>query len=344
VHHRQWARGFNLPELMLSLALGLLLLAAFLKVLQHCRREFSANESVASLEDSARQALAILGNDIEHAGFYGFTNAPDPRLVRAGGVIADAAALRQPDASRPVPAVAGLPAGSHECGSNFAVDLALVVQGSNNTYAAGSDATACAPAAAAGGARAGADTLTVRHASLQITDPHAGRLQIFSRRLESHGVVSLFADGIAPGAVNADAEIRDLEVRSYYVANDSVGRPGWPALRVKALTEARGAAQFRDEEVLPGVEDLQVEFAVTDPLDPDHGIYFVEPGFPRLPDLRVLAVRVWLRIRANSTEAGFLDSRALDYADAHFAPDPLEARLRRRLVERTIALRNARMP
>ncbi len=65
-----------------------------------------------------------------------------------------------------------------------------------------------------------------------------------------------------PAPVDAHTEVRDVEVRTYYVANNSVGRRGWPALRVKTLTESRGAAQFRDEEVLPGVEDLQVEFGV----------------------------------------------------------------------------------
>jgi prepilin-type N-terminal cleavage/methylation domain-containing protein len=37
------ARGFNLPELMISLAIGSLLLAAFLSILDRARREFTAN-------------------------------------------------------------------------------------------------------------------------------------------------------------------------------------------------------------------------------------------------------------------------------------------------------------
>ena len=60
--------------------------------------------------------------------------------------------------------------------------------------------------------------------------------------------------------------MRDLEVRTYYIANEFRGqRPDWPALRVKSLTESGGAAQFRDEEILPGVEDLQVEFGSARP-------------------------------------------------------------------------------
>ena len=82
---------------------------------------------------------------------------------------------------------------------------------------------------------------------------------MYSQSLSVAAPLLLFADGRAPGPVDADHVVRDLEVRTYYIANNSVQRPGWPALRVKSLTESRGAAQFRDEEILPGVEDLQVE-------------------------------------------------------------------------------------
>ena len=128
------------------------------------------------------------------------------------------------------------------------------------------------------------------------------------------------------------------------VANDSVGRRGWPALRVKALTEARGAAQFRDEEVLPGVEDLQVEFGVRDPADPDQKLSFIAPDLPGLRQRRVVAVRLWLRIRADRTEPGYVDSRPLGYAGVEFMPDAFEAKQRRTLLTRTVALRNTALP
>jgi hypothetical protein len=133
-------------------------------------------------------------------------------------------------------------------------------------------------------------------------------------------------------------------VRKYYITNDSVDRRHWPALRVKALTESRGAAQFRDEEVLPGVEDLQVEFGVRDPADPRGRLSFVAPDFPGLRSRTVAAVRLWLRIRADRTEAGYFDPRPLRYADVQFVPDALESRQRRLLVQRTVALRNLNSP
>ena len=105
------------------MALGLLLLAAFFAVLQRCRDEFSTGESLAALQDNARQALTVIVRDIEHAGFFGFATGPGVRYTRAGTVLAEGSQLRQPDAAHAIPAVPGLPAGTHDCGVNFALDL-----------------------------------------------------------------------------------------------------------------------------------------------------------------------------------------------------------------------------
>jgi type IV pilus assembly protein PilW len=335
---RRGARGFSLLEILIAMAIGLFLLAAFLAVLQRCRDQFATQESLARLQDSARHVGSVLAADLEHAGFYGFTHTPRVRVVRGGVVLAEGAALRQPDVANVLAAVGSMPAGSHDCGINFAIDLELPVQGSDNSFSPGAGARDCAPTAVAGGARAGSDTLTVRHASLKSVPAHAGRLQLFTRRLAAFGFQDLFFDGQPPGPLDDDNQVRDLEVRTYYIANNSVGRAGWPALRVKALTEAAGAAQFRDEEVLPGVEDLQVEFGVL-----ENGLVrYVAPDLATLRGRQVIAVRVWLRIRADTTESGFFDGRSLDYAGVSFVPTRSESTQRRVLVERTIALRNLR--
>jgi type IV pilus assembly protein PilW len=295
---------------MVALTIGLILIAAFLSALRQSRSLFATNESVASLQDASRHAMSVLVPDIEHAGFYGF---------KGSGI-----------------RVVSLPAGIDDCGADFAVALERAVQASNDRWP---DVGArCAPTASAGGWRAGTDTLTLRHASLSASVPRIGRLQAFSRRLESQSPIDVFADGRAPGGVGENHEIRDVEVRTYYIANDSVGRPGWPALRVKALTESNGAAQFRDEEVMPGVEDLQVELGIA---GNDARAHYLAPDADAVRTRPIVAVRLWLRIRAESTESGFRDARPLAYAGRVFQPTQLEERQRRMLIERTVALRNA---
>src|SRR5690242_15502806 len=158
---------------MVALSIGVILIAAFLVILQRSRRDFVAAESLSRLQDTSRHALSVLVSDIEHAGFYGFSGAGDVRLVRGAVTLATADALAQPTASSLVPAVAGLPSGAHDCGTNFAVDLLRPVQGSDNAFALGPAARDCAPTASAGGAAILADTLTLRHASLGTVPPRA---------------------------------------------------------------------------------------------------------------------------------------------------------------------------
>ena len=333
-------RGFNLIELLIAQVVGLALLVAFLVVLQRSQRDFAGSESLARLQDSARHALGVLAADIEHAGFFGYSTGARFRLVSRGTTLADQPDLLQPMEGRSINAVAGLPGGAHDCGINFAVDLERVVQGSDNHYRIGRDAGDCEPTDAAGGAKDGADTLTVRHASLAVTAPRAGRLQLYASALSSALPLAIFSDGRAPGPVDDDHQVRDLEIHTYYIANHSVDRPGWPALRVKSLTESRGAVQFRDEEVMPGVEDLQVEFGVASLEGGEPVVRYVDADTSLANSGRVVAVRLWLRLCADLTEPGYSDDRPLGYANVSFRPDGREARQRRLLVTRTVALRN----
>jgi type IV pilus assembly protein PilW len=113
----------------------------------------------------------------------------------------------------------------------------------------------------------------------------------------------------------------------------------------------RGLALI-DEEVLPGVEDLQIQFGV-DPDLPgtdDRGavnLYvnandpILTPGDPAFnDDFEILAVRIWLRVRAERVENGFTDTTNYVYADQNVAAPGDQ--FRRVVVSKTIYLRNAR--
>jgi Type IV Pilus-assembly protein W len=86
-----------------------------------------------------------------------------------------------------------------------------------------------------------------------------------------------------------------------------------------------------------------VEFGIGSD-DGSHATRFVPPASAALRDQRVTSVRLWLRIRADTTERGFVDMRALHYSDASFVPSAAESSQRRLLIERTVALRNAWLP
>jgi len=101
---------------------------------------------------------------------------------------------------------------------------------------------------------------------------------------------------------------------------------------------------IQDREVIPGVEDMQIQFGIdTDPPGaPDRGAIdrYVNPGDALLGTSVVLAVRVWLRVRAERIEVGFVDGTTYNYADENATYND---NFRRVVVSKTIYLRNARI-
>ncbi len=143
-------RGFNLLELLSALVISLGLISAFLTLVHRNRVVFARNESMASLQDSARHALDTLARDLEHAGFSGFS--PGGRFER----------------------VSALPPRVHECGINYAVNLARPVQGTDNRYRAATAAADCLPTTTAGGASA--SRTRSRFATCRSTPPRLMRV------------------------------------------------------------------------------------------------------------------------------------------------------------------------
>ena len=104
-----------------------------------------------------------------------------------------------------------------------------------------------------------------------------------------------------------------LVANGYYVDQDSDERAGTPSLRRKQLDVAGGAPTIVDLQIVPGVEDLQVEFGA-DFNDDQNADYFVQPNTAIPAGDQIVAVRVWLLVRAEQQETGFTDGRTYNYA------------------------------
>jgi type IV pilus assembly protein PilW len=94
--------------------------------------------------------------------------------------------------------------------------------------------------------------------------------------------------------------------------------------------------------VAPGIEDLQIELGID--LDAETAAGFgavdgyVEPNAVP-PGARILAVRVWLLVRAIDPENGFTDTRELRYSDRVWPAR--DDRHRRAVYSATIFVNNA---
>jgi type IV pilus assembly protein PilW len=316
--------GLTLIELMVALAIGSFLMIGAITVFLQSRATFRVTESVARLQETGRLVLDMIEPDIRMAHYWGLTNRAHRILGRASAT----------DPAGPGPAT---------CGNNWAIDLDNRI-GTNNRYGW----TACPGLSPV---ETGADTLTVRRASQNPTA--AAALTARTLYIQSaRGMNSvLFAGTVIPAGYedSAGSSTHRLVVNGYYVSRASTLGSTVPSLRVKTLLTG---GVIQDQEVLPGIEDFQVQYGVdTDAerepfrgaidryVDADDPI--LDPGDAAFIDgAEILAVRIWLRVRAERPETGFTDSARYVYADQDSGP--FNDGFRRIVVSKTIYLRNAR--
>ena len=302
--------GVTLVELLIAMTIGLVLIIGATQVYVDSHTAYAVNETTARLQENARYALSVLEPDIRMSGNWGLTNVSDG----IGG--------------KALPTDVQLPlggAGATTCGVNLPLLLGFPVQGTNASYAAtcaAGDATVLGNNAA----MPNADTITVRRASA-ITVPPAtasGPLRICSTRTSG----LLVTDITGTFCQDVNARIYNLIVNLYYVDQSST-QAGVPSLRRKALNFGPGpgfAPLFQDDEIVPGVEDLQVQYGVdltggagatsgaaTEYLNA--GAALTNLLTNAVAPAQIVAVRIWLLVRSDAPEGPFTDDRIYEYGD-----------------------------
>lgn len=308
--------GLSLVELMVAMVVGLLLIIGATQVYVNGHTAYNANESVSRMQETARYAMSIVEPDIRMSNYWG--------LVKGAASIVSGQSQQTATSS---PNWGGVTA----CGNNFATDLNTNLQADDNSYlltwdgsttphaTCNSLSTTDSPSVVWNTSpMLSSDTLTVRRASAFKGTSTANWLQICSSRTE--GV--LIWDGRTCNA--ASQQINNLIVDAYYVDQNSKQQTGFPSLRRKTLISATGnQSAFFDQEVIAGVEDMQLQFGI-DPASPSTGVAarYVNPTDLKAAlaaNGQVVAVRVWLMVRSDTPEYGFTDTNTYTYADRQVA-------------------------
>lgn len=315
------SRGVSLVELLVAITIGGLLIFGATQVYVDSRKTYEVNEVTARLQETARYALSVIEPDIRMSNYWG--------LVKGAGLVTGSAAQTEASAGAPT-----------SCGTNFAHDLLRNIEGRNNTYG-----LTCSAYGA--GAVTSADTLIVRRAAaIASSAPTTGRLQICSTHVSAELVTDSTGCTTAP-----EGRINDLVVHAYYISRDSVDAAGTPALRRQTLI---AGPAFRDDEIIPGIEDMQIQFGIDPTGVNGSALRYVNPNEVSDGE-QIVAVRIWLLVRSDKPEVGFTDGRIYEYGDrtaigtTKNLSDPGAATLRyapedgyrRLLVSRTIQIRNA---
>ena len=317
-----WRRQFGLTmvEMMVALAIGSFLMIGAIQIYTQSREAFVMNESIARVQETAQFALDTIEADLRMASNWGRTSRA--LNIEGRSLIGD-----------PNPNGLNVPL---DCGEDWVLELGVPVDGFDNVMG-----MTCP---SQGGDQPLSDVLTVRRASVAPVPLQNGRMQLQTTRVQGE----LFDDGTVPAAFSpADSTTHNLMVSSYYVAADSALIPGVPTLRRKVLGVQGANSAVFDQEIAPGVENLQVQFGIDMNEDntvdryvnPGDEIYNPEaPGYS--PGARVLTARVWLVVRGLSLEPGVQDLRNYDPGNA--ALGVYNDSIRRMQVSKTILLRNAR--
>lgn len=320
--HRTSEGGMTLVELMVSLAIGSFLIIGAVQVYNQSRQAYVINDSIARVQETAQFAMDTIEADLRMASNFGMVSRGDTLVGGASTGNANPTGLTVPT--------------NQPCGADWTLAVFRPIEGNNNAYAL--------PCPADNTAQGNSDVLTVRRASLDPVAFDATRLQVQSNRVGGE----IIDDGTIPtGYTVADSRTHNLVVNSYYVDANSDLIPGVPTLRRKSLGSLGGGPAILDQEVAPGVENLQVLFGV-DMTGNGNVDRYVNPGDAIItpgaagyvPAASILTARVWLIVRSITPEIGITDTKAYRPGDIDLGV-PVDS-FRRLMVSKTILLRNAR--
>lgn len=260
------SRGLSLVELLISIALGLIMLTALIALYGNVSRTNNEMAKTNQLIENGRFAIQLLQEDVAHAGFWGPVDSVAPTAV--------------PD---PCLAYANWPTDAALLATYKANLIAIPVQG----YADGSTLAGCGAGLA--NVVAKSDVLIVRHANTCVagagcdggsdTGPH---IQVSACRtdappepayvLDTPAVLNAMVRPIrtragctiagppwpSPWPAGSVAPRRKVVVNIYYVANSVNGTP------TLMRAEFRNGAYTAAQPLIDGIEGFQVEYGVDD--------------------------------------------------------------------------------
>ena len=306
-------RGFSLVEMMISITIGLMIIAALVGVLSSNSSNTRTNDRTSELQSNGRYALDHLKRELRHAGYRGYTWA-------------------EPNTPTTVIAV------NNECLSGaaagaFVQNIRQGIWGANDANPFTAD---CLPAAN----RLRGDILVIRRvASAPTTTLVANTLYLRS----TYAVGEVFQGTAAPTITGTPIADFALQEYVYYIGSDD-NNAAVPALRRVSLQ----ANAMVDEMVVSGIEHMQVQYgSATTDLNTQ---YYNAGDAPDLTGSSTVAtqngwdnvnsVRVWLLARNSKPETGYTDPNSYTMGDITYTPSAADSGFRRQLFATVVQLRN----
>lgn len=252
--------GLSIIELMIALLLGLLIMGGVMQVFFSSRQTYQTNSALSQVQEAGRFALDFLSYDLKNAGYRGdclfplydptpSTLTKDERYVLGTGI-----------------------EGWNDTGESAIPTWLNSVY--NTSRRAGTDVILLKHAAAATGVTlpnavsANATTINTAAAtgqapgSLLIISDNAGCQLFINQSLATD--TALTTQQPINRAYAQTAVISNYQSSLYYIGQSNVAN-NLPALRrVRYLATANATPLVVDEELVSGVQDLQIQYAIGD--------------------------------------------------------------------------------
>ena len=312
-------RGFSLVEMMISITIGLMIVAAMVGVLVSNSRSSKTNDRSSELQSNGRYALDHLKRELHHAGYKGYSWAESNTVT--------------------IPAITTECLGVSAGNGAFVANIRQGIWGANdsNPYS-----TSCL---AAGYLRG--DVLVIRHVDNTALSGNTVNNTFYLR--SSYSVSEIFrgTGGAtltgAPVLAGSPTPQADFQLREfvYYIGSDD-NNAAIPALRRRSLV---GSAMV-DEMVVSGIEQMQVQYGRLDTASNTQ--YFDASGISgsstdtpaTLTSYawdEVNSVRIWLLARTSKGESGYSNTNSYAMGDQIYT---VNDNFRRQLFTAVIQLRN----
>lgn len=309
--------GFTLIELMVSLAIGLFLIAGVFYIYLNSHQSQKTVEAEVRLIDNARFALETISFDLKHAGIYGTLNHEDRGKV-------------DPTSMNLFQTISG------QCGaadSGWVVNVENAVLSSNdiNPY---SD-SCITPTKYSNG-----DVLEMRYVNRidQDEDLFDNVLYVNSDSASAE----FFLGSAAPVTTRPLGRNYEMVVKTYYISSytDEVD-DGIPSLRMLTLQPGTTGPVVEEILLLSGVTELQMQFGlVADNVSADSTsvVTWVNPPTDPAVWKRVIAARIWLVMQSNQRMPEINTATSLEVAGVNV--DYPNDGFRRVMVTTSVRLRN----
>lgn len=312
-HRRQGQNGFTLVELMVSLGLGLTLIAGSVLVFINNNRSATQDEQLARMLENGRFVTRILSRELAMAGFWGKFLDIDTATEDASVAIGT------------------------DCGNGtdpWAMDLEALQLLNNVTAATVAANFACVDSATV---VVGSDILAIK----RVTDTETEDADLVSNQMymRTNGTsATMFLGGApsTPPAMGGTPANWAYVPKLFFLRNYSVtAGDNIPSL-CQATLDTSSPPDMGVECLVDGVENFQVEFGVDDDSDFVADYYTAAPTAAELAD--AVAARIYVLVRSVNTVPGYTNDKSYTLGQTSVAA--ANDGYYRRMFNTTVLLRN----